>query len=282
MCLTDPDAKRRRIKSWLCPLNSWQKHENVYADHHEGTGQWFLESEEFKQWSEGTPEVLWCHGNPGSGKTVMASIVVNHLRQKTSNTYGIGVVAIYCESKRQELMTPRNLLASMWDQLVLDQPLGEEVEHIYDSHASHRTMATRDEVCSLVRHQIRTLSSVYLIVDALDELNDDLNHREAFVEDLEGLLKWSETEEMSKVHLLVTSRLSRCPLAKSAVVKFTARLSDINAFVDNAISRGLCSSNDISSQIRADDALRKHIIDGIGTKASGLLVSRWHTSKLIC
>jgi hypothetical protein len=278
-CLTDPDTKRRKIKSWLCPLESWQKQENVYADHHEGTGQWFLESEEFKNWLEGTPKVLWCHGDPGSGKTVLASIVINHLRQKSSAIYGVGVAAIYCEWKRQELMTPRDLLASIWDQLVLDQPLGEEIEHSYDSHAKFRTMPTHDEVYSLVRRQIRTLSSVYIIVDALDELDDDLNHRRAFIEDLESLLKWSETEEMSKVHLLVTSRLSHCPLAKSAVVRFTAKLSDIKAFVDDAVSRGLCSSNDLSSQIRADDAQRKHLIDGISTKASGLLVSRWHTTK---
>jgi len=280
-CLTDPDAKRRKIKSWLCPLEPWQKQANVYADHHEGTGQWYLDSEEFKQWLEGTPEVLWCHGDPGSGKTVMASIVVNHLRQKFSKNYGVGVAAIYCEYKRQELMTPVNLLASMWDQLVLDQPLGEEIEHLYDSHAKFRTMATRDEVYSLVRREIRTLSAVYIIVDALDELDDDLNHREAFVEDLESLLKWSETEEMSKVHLFVTSRLSHCPLARSAVVRFTARLSDMKAFVANAISRGLCSSNDISSRIRADVAQRKHLTEDISTKASGLLVSRWDTNNRI-
>jgi len=278
-CLTDPDVKRRRIKSWLCPLESWQKQENVYADHHEGTGQWFLESEEFKQWLEGTPEVLWCHGDPGSGKTVLASIVVNHLRQKFSENHGVGVAAIYCEWKRQELMTPRDLLASMWDQLVLDQPLGEEIEHLYDSHAKFRTMATHDEVYSLVRRQTRTLSSVYIIIDALDELDDDFNHRRAFIEDLESLLKWSEKEEMSKVHLLVTSRLSHCPLAKSATVRLTARLSDMKAFIDNAISRGLCSSNIISSQIKADDAQRTHLTDSISMKASGLLVSRWNTHK---
>ena len=119
---------------------------------------------------------------------MLASIVVNHLRQKFSGNHGVGVAAIYCEYKRQELMTPRDLLASIWDQMVLDQPLGGEVEHIYGSHAKSRTMATRDEVHSLVRRQIRTFSSVYIIIDALDELDDDLNHRRAFIEDLESLL----------------------------------------------------------------------------------------------
>lgn len=269
--LTDPDIKRCKIKSWLCRLESWQKQENVYADHHEGTGQWFLESAEFKQWLQSTPQVLWCHGDPGSGKTVLASIVVNHLRQKFSVNYGVGVAAIYCEYKRQELMTPRDLLASIWDQLVLDQPLGEEVEHIYDSHAKSRTMATRDEVYSLVRRQIQTLSSVYIIVDALDELDDDLNHRRAFIEDLESLLKLSK---MAKVHLLLTSRLSHCPLAKSAVVRFSAKLSDMKALIEDAISRGICSSETISSQIRVDAARKKRLTDSISTKASGLLVSR--------
>ncbi|KAK0435958.1 hypothetical protein EV421DRAFT_1144755 [Armillaria borealis] len=46
------------------------------------TGCWFLESEQFQQWVDGsvTSSCLWCPGNPGVGKTILASIIINYLQ----------------------------------------------------------------------------------------------------------------------------------------------------------------------------------------------------------
>jgi hypothetical protein len=38
------------------------------------TGKWFLEDSRYMRWKHGnlSSNVLWCYGNLGSGKTVMA------------------------------------------------------------------------------------------------------------------------------------------------------------------------------------------------------------------
>ena len=54
--------ERRVIADWLSPLNFKAKQMDVIAKRAEGTGQWLLESEEFKTWLDGTSETLWCSG----------------------------------------------------------------------------------------------------------------------------------------------------------------------------------------------------------------------------
>jgi hypothetical protein len=38
---------------------------DIIAKRAEGTGQWLLESTEFKAWLDGTSETLWCPGPRG-------------------------------------------------------------------------------------------------------------------------------------------------------------------------------------------------------------------------
>jgi len=59
------DDERQRIASWLSSLN-FKAVQNEYIQKREnGTGEWLLESPEFKDWRDGTSETLWC---PGDGK----------------------------------------------------------------------------------------------------------------------------------------------------------------------------------------------------------------------
>ncbi|KAF6221635.1 hypothetical protein HO133_001601 [Letharia lupina] len=105
--------ERQTITDWLSPLDFSQKQRDVYANHQPGTGEWFLGSDKFKGWEGGDNNVLWCHGIPGSGKTVMTSIIVEHLRKSQVDRTDVGIVPIYCEDKLQELQTPANLLVSV-------------------------------------------------------------------------------------------------------------------------------------------------------------------------
>ena len=64
-----------QIREWLSPLESHQRHQDVRAERLDGVGDWFLETSEFRKWSNGednSPErVLFCSGGPGVGKTFL-------------------------------------------------------------------------------------------------------------------------------------------------------------------------------------------------------------------
>lgn len=56
------DEERRAIINWLSPLNFFTKQNDVFSSRQEGTGQWLLESKDFKDWIWGTEKTLWCPG----------------------------------------------------------------------------------------------------------------------------------------------------------------------------------------------------------------------------
>jgi hypothetical protein len=47
---------------WLSSLNFWSKQNDFFRRHHEGTGKWIFDTPEFKEWLDGTGNVLWCPG----------------------------------------------------------------------------------------------------------------------------------------------------------------------------------------------------------------------------
>ena len=73
--VTEIDAEGRQILQWLSPLEPQQRHQGVRTDRLGDIGNWVLETNEFRKWSDkedGCVEpVLFCHGNPGVGKTYL-------------------------------------------------------------------------------------------------------------------------------------------------------------------------------------------------------------------
>ena len=55
-----------KILEWLSPLTFWATQQDTFERRQEGTGVWFLESEAFRKWKEGTlgddRQILFCSG----------------------------------------------------------------------------------------------------------------------------------------------------------------------------------------------------------------------------
>ena len=71
--ITETDAEGRQILQWLSPLEPQQRHQGVRTGRLDGVGNWVLETNDFRKWCDTedgcTEPVLFCHGNPGVGKT---------------------------------------------------------------------------------------------------------------------------------------------------------------------------------------------------------------------
>jgi ankyrin repeat domain-containing protein 50 len=74
-------AKRDGVLRWLSDFEPQKKHKDVRARRLEDTGQWLLDREEFRIWRDDPQpnSILWCHGIPGAGKTVLSSVVPHKL-----------------------------------------------------------------------------------------------------------------------------------------------------------------------------------------------------------
>ena len=168
--LLDFNARRHDIRSWLCPLEFGQKQQIVFSERHPRTGRWFLQSPQFRRWSSGRIQNLWCHGSPGSGKTVLASVATEHLRQSFRETSLSRVAVAYCEWRRGDLMTRESIFAVIWNQLFPDKMLSGDVQSLYDRHAERGTKAVWSDIYALLHQGIKELDSAYIVIDALDKL----------------------------------------------------------------------------------------------------------------
>ncbi|KAF8878413.1 hypothetical protein BD779DRAFT_1210700 [Infundibulicybe gibba] len=64
--------ERQDVLNWLSAPEFDQKHAVAFGKHAAGTGEWFLRHTRFMAWQQGDYNALWCPGNPGVGKSVMA------------------------------------------------------------------------------------------------------------------------------------------------------------------------------------------------------------------
>ena len=107
------DQEQRAILEWHTLINYASQQSDIISSCQQGTGHWLLTSKEFQKWVSQGKKTLSCPGIPGAGKTMMSSIVIDHLSAKIGNDAGIGISYIYCNYQRQQEQTPTGLLSRM-------------------------------------------------------------------------------------------------------------------------------------------------------------------------
>ncbi|KAL8780136.1 MAG: hypothetical protein Q9213_006620 [Squamulea squamosa] len=113
--LKEQREERRAIIEWLSPLQFLRRQSDIFNGK-VPLGEAFLNSDEFQAWSEGRPWILYGYGMPGSGKTVLSSIIVDRLR-KVLNPVGVPVLCMYLNYKERN-QTLTNLIGSLLKQLI--------------------------------------------------------------------------------------------------------------------------------------------------------------------
>lgn len=158
------------ILDWLTPIDYAPQQSDFIARRQKETGQWLLESEKFQEWLTKSEQTLFCPGIPGAGKTIITSIVVDHLHSKFQNDASVGIAYIYCNFRRQQEQKPEDLLASLLKQLVQEKhSMPEIMKSLYKRHKNKRTRPLIEEVSKVLYSVVADYSKTFIIIDALDE-----------------------------------------------------------------------------------------------------------------
>lgn len=184
---------------WLSPLDFVETQHFHLEKRQKDTGKWFLESQDFQHWLNGTHTTLFSPGIPGAGKTVVAATVVDHLHQ--SARHDIGVAHLFCEYKAQCDQNSKDFFGALVKQLVQTR-LGTPVSVLetYEDHTNGRTRPTLDTLLELLQSICQSYSTVYIVVDALDECS-------SFVRDL-LIVNLRTLQAEADVRLFFTSRFN--------------------------------------------------------------------------
>lgn len=166
---------------------------------------WILEDLAFVDWWNGQGfRFLWIHGNPGKGKTMMTIALISSIRERLA-AGAPGVLSFFfCQNTVPESNRATSVLKGLIYLLISQH--GNLICHLQKPYIETgiRLFEGQNELSSLWEILLEilkdeSLSTVYLIVDALDECDKDMLL----------LLKWithKDAQLGSRVKWLVTSR----------------------------------------------------------------------------
>lgn len=199
------EAERQKVLDWLSPLSYAAQQSDYISRREEGTGQWFLDSSEFKEWVSGSKQTLFCPGIPGAGKTILASIVIDELHDRFGNAGDdIAIAYIYCSFKRHDEQSAIGLLSSLLKQLAQSQSsLPSSIQEMYAKHVAKETRPSMGEISESIQllSQPGNFEKVYIVIDALDECRTYDGSRTKL---LDAIFK---LQGARNIHFLATSRV---------------------------------------------------------------------------
>ena len=162
--------EHQAVVDWLTSVEYASQQSDFISRRQEGTGQWLLDSAEFRGWLNQKQQTLFCPGIPGAGKTMITSIVVEALCKKFGNDGSIGIAYLYCNFRQQQDQKPADLLASLLGQLVQRQPsVPNNIKSLYECHKVNRTRPSFNEISEVLQSTMASYPRTFIVIDALDE-----------------------------------------------------------------------------------------------------------------
>ncbi|KAM0126050.1 hypothetical protein ACHAO1_010288 [Botrytis cinerea] len=248
-----------------------------------GTGVWFTESRDFKNWASTDNSNLWVYGIPGAGKTVLMASVIQEIEKTQDLSHGMkrprldslpsdivlifwkGVAKFYCDYKDTQTHDPRTILGTLARQLILQHhDAFTQLESFCEKH--HMTeitqgSATTDDFCEFIVKLSGNFSTTSILVDGIDEIAEDRA-------EVTRLLK-SLNNPSGTIKILLASRNEidiRNVLANYPSVSIAAKSGDLRLYVHSEIEKRTKMGK---LRIR-DHNLKDHIVKVLTEGADGI------------
>ncbi|KAL8771405.1 MAG: hypothetical protein Q9209_003073 [Squamulea sp. 1 TL-2023] len=273
------DTRYREILDWLSPIR-YIEHQKRHSERRlQGSGEWFLNSHEYLNWqSSSTSSMFLLHGMAGSGKTSLASAIVDSiLRQSSSNRSPAFLAYIYCSKSATEveLSDPEEIMRSVVRQLGVScgtqKTVHRAVLNEYERRETEAQLAGFDVARLSLQDCIRLITSITgadpasIVIDAVDEVQP--KGRYELVEALQQVIR----DSSNAVKIFATSRdddqvLSLLTNASTLRIRAENQQADMESFVYDQVNHAIKSrrllGGDVSSNLQAD--LSQALMDGAG------------------
>ena len=202
LTLQSDEKRRQDLAEWLAPGYFSRQHSDLMSKVENGTGQWVLESEEYVKWRLGASNTLLCHGIPGAGKTMVASIIIKDLWKTARGSNQQLIAFVYCSYTRQE-ETVALLMSEILRQLIQEsQVLPDDLQSTLQQHTKQNTRPSVKELHGCILLLIKASAKVFIVIDALDECLGTSGIRDSLLSELFSL----QSQSGNTLYLLATTR----------------------------------------------------------------------------
>ncbi|OQU96310.1 Ankyrin repeat-containing protein isoform 2 [Cladophialophora immunda] len=231
----------------------------------EGTCEWLLLREEYKNWVSGDgPWLLQLEGAPGIGKTVLATFLVNELTRRAETTPEMTFAYFFCDNKHEARKTATSILRGLiWQLLRRHEDLFEHILSDFKSQQD-RLFENFEALWRILSKMLRDPKSgdAFLLIDALDEC-EELS-REGLIDSLELLAN----EACDDCKVLITCRPGYDKRNKLDEISTCIRVDtgkinqDLSYFISSRV-------DDISRRKKWHPALQGDVQMALNEKAQG-------------
>ncbi|KAF5590988.1 zinc finger C2H2-type integrase DNA-binding protein [Fusarium pseudocircinatum] len=164
--------KRLAVCHWLRPIDPAADQDlfsKVRAEY-QGTGRWLLDNEDFKEWFNPRyariPPLLWLTGLPGSGKTIITSLIVEEVQNLSPRPR---VLFFYCKQSVPE----HNTFIAIARSFIL-QLLNQDKSLLLYLHRKHcdsneAVLSSIPLAQEILNFLLSSCQNAYIIIDGLDE-----------------------------------------------------------------------------------------------------------------
>jgi ankyrin repeat protein len=227
-----------------------------------GSGSWFLDCTEYGDWLGSNGGILWCHGAPGSGKSVSMRQVISRLQQDKSV-----VLSHFCDHRDSRSQNPELCMRHLIRQAAVQ--VDTVLQHIqsisvYQEAKRDGRDLRKEDILSILLGVCDIAPHVVIVIDGLDECSDESNGTNSRGE----IARFLETVASKGARVLVASRQLAdidAGLGHCRRVTFRTTEPDLRAYVAQRL-------DGIERRIPQALKLKDDIIVKIATEANGLFL----------
>ncbi|KAH7163473.1 hypothetical protein B0J13DRAFT_634785 [Dactylonectria estremocensis] len=243
---------------------------------HPGTCDWILKQKSLVSWMKAKPETpfLWLEGNPGTGKSVIATQIDTFLRKSGHSL----VVRHFCKYSYTSSTQYDQILRSLLTQLI--RPSVDLVAHIYGEYVLAKKAITVTALDQLILSMSMAVSSaaskpkcIHIIIDGLDECDVEKQDRAASL--LQRLVSMSGSNGSTLCKVLLASRRSPVltkTFRKKPAVSLANEKRNIALAMRTYASQKLGLIHHRLSQLGITDGDLNDISDKIVERADGMFL----------
>ncbi|KAK0130384.1 hypothetical protein ONS96_000905 [Cadophora gregata f. sp. sojae] len=272
--------ERRKFLGWVSNIDYEATFEDMIKKKHTGTGEWLLADKTFQSWIKSqSSSLLWCHGKAGAGKSVLSSLVLDHISSIELVDSGTCVVFAYYSYQTPERHPLEKLLGSLIRQLTskLKEVPGDVLTFFQTNYRDARSPRSDDLEVQFFNLLREFPSQALVVVDGLDECES--GSREEILAFIARLVK----EQSALIKVFVTSRRDEdimdtfdgCPVVE---IDSTCVDADIKIFLQDEIARRIHEKKLKLQKIDLKDA----ILEALSSKSNGMFMWAKLQLNIIC
>ncbi|KAG9758549.1 purine and uridine phosphorylase, partial [Aureobasidium melanogenum] len=190
------DHHNKEIRNWLSAPDPSTNYVNALEKRHEGTGLWFTHGEALGRWKRQPDSFLWVHGIAGSGKTVLSSTIIEHLKSDIRPEQAL--LYFYFDVNDPNKQTLENMLRSLTAQLYQGQLEARgPVDELWNAQKNNHQQPSEQSLNTVLLAMLSKVRDTCIVLDALDETSTQSD-----------ILAWLKIvhETDCSVRILVTAR----------------------------------------------------------------------------